>query len=195
MYHKLLIPLFIVVIFNYYSYAQSVDTVKNPADDYVKSFETNSLLQNPSQHNICKITADFNSDGIKDIAISDSYLCGAHACNWDIYLGLGNERYKVLGTLWFNNYAIKIDSVAKGISNIYIYDKAGGGVGDIIEYNLSSFNGINMINRKTIYPETFPENEDYKYYKNIFTQSALIDSCINVLDYLKTNKLEWKLGY
>jgi hypothetical protein len=195
MYHKLLLPFFILIFSNYYSYAQLIDTVKNPAEDYVKSFENDSLLQNPSMHNICKITADFNSDGIKDIAISDSYLCGAHACYWNIYLGLGDTKYKYFSTLWFHNYAIKIDSVADGISNIYIYDKAGGGVGDIIEYNLSSSNGINEINRKTIYPESYPENEDYKYYKNIFTQTALIDSCINILDYLKTNKLNWKSGY
>lgn len=45
--HKLLLPFFIL-IFSNYCYAQLVDTVKNPAEDYVKSFETDSLLQNPS---------------------------------------------------------------------------------------------------------------------------------------------------
>lgn len=195
MYNKLLILFLILFLPHYYSYAQSADTIKNPADNYMKSLESDSLLQNPSQHNICKITADFNSDGIKDIAVSDSYLCGAHACYWEIYLGQGNGNFRYLSTLWFNNYAIKIDSVSEGISNIYIYDKAGGGIGDILEYTLSSNDGIKKTKQKTIYPETFPENEDYKYYKSIFTQPALADSCINVAEYLKTKKIKWKSGY
>jgi hypothetical protein len=194
MYLKLLLLTFIFIFSNYHSFAQSDATVNNPADEYVKAFESDSLLQNPSQHDICKLTADFNSDGIKDIAISDSYLCGVNTCDWEIYLGLGNDGYKYFSKLRFNIYAIQIDPVAKGASNIFIYDKAGSGVGDIIEYNLSSANGIKEIYRKTIHPETFPENEDYKYYKSIFTQSAMVDSCINVLKYLKTKKLEWKHG-
>jgi len=172
-----------------------MEPVKNPADDFVKSFENDSLLQNPSQHNICKISADFNSDGIKDIAISDTYLCGAHACYWEIYLGLEDGNFKYFEELWFHNYGIKIDPISKGVSKIFVYDKAGGGVGDIIEYQLSSSNGIQELNRKTIYPGTDSDNEDYKLYKKIFNQPALIDSCINILDYLKTKKIEWKKCY
>ena len=118
--NKLLIVLLILMFSNFYSYAQIFDTVKNPANEYVKSFEKDSLLQNPSEHTICKITADFNCDGINDIAISDSYLCGAHACSWDIYLGLKEEEYKYFSKLWFNNYAIRIDSIDNGKSKIYI---------------------------------------------------------------------------
>lgn len=92
--------------------------------------------------------------------------------------------------MWFNNYAIEIDSVSKGVSKIYIYDKAGGGTGDIIEYNLSSEGGLKEIGHSTIYPETYPK--DYKYYKSIFTQSPLLESCINVSEYLKTKILNWR---
>lgn len=177
-----------------YAYAQSADTIKNPVEYYLKALESHSLLQNPAQHNICRLTADFNSDGLEDVAVSDSYLCGAHACYWEIYLGLGNGTFSYFSTLWFNNYAIEIDSVSKGISKIYIYDNAGGGKGDIIEYDLSSSKGIKKISQKRIYPETFPENEDDKYYKSIFTQPPLTDSCINVSEYLEKNKTKRKSG-
>lgn len=181
-----------ILIIRNYSFSQTADTVKNPADNFVKSFEYDSLSQNYSQHNICKITADFNCDGIKDVAVSDSYLCGWDACYWEIYLGLGDDYFSYFSTLWFNNYAIEIDSVSRGRTNIYIYDKTGAGTGNVIEYNLSSDEGIIEIGHKTIYPDTFPENEDYKYYKSIFTQPPLIESCINVSEYLKTKKLDWK---
>jgi hypothetical protein len=185
---KILILFFVSFLLYFYSYAQSADTVKNPLDDYIISLTSDSLLQNPAQHSICKITADFNSDGIEDIAISDWYLCGANGCDWKIYLGLGNEAYKFFSELWFSNYAIRIDSVRIGVSNIYTYNKTGLSEGDIVEYNLSSSKGITKIDQKTIYPETYPENDDYKYYKNIFTQPEIIETCINLLEYLKTNK-------
>ena len=92
--------------------------------------------------------------------------------------------------IWFTNYAIKIDSITTGVSKIYTYNKTGMGVGDIIEYILSSSEGITKINQKTIHPETYPENEDFNYYKSIFTQPELIESCINLLEYMKTNKLK-----
>lgn len=183
--HKILRLLILLFLYNYYSYAQSTDTVKNPVVDYLNSFESDSLLQNSSQHNICKVTTDFNSDGIKDVAVSASYLNGAKVSNWAIYLGVGNESYKFFSVLWFNNYAIKIDSVANGISNIYVYNKTGEGVGDIIEYSLSSISGIKKISQKTIHPKTFPINEDYEYYISIFTQSELIESCKSVLDLIE----------
>ena len=40
-----------------------------------------------------------------------------------------------------------------------------------------------------------PKPKTINIIKKIFTQPALIDSCINILDYLKTNKLNWKTGY
>jgi hypothetical protein len=189
---KRLISIVVYLFLGFNSYSQSLNKF---AEDYVKSFAKDTLVNNLTKHNICKIEADFNSDGILDLAFSDTYLCGAHACDWEIYLGLENESYSFFSTLWFSNYAIKIDSISKGVSKIYVYDKAGGGIGDIIEYKLSLSEGIKEISSRIIYPNTSPENDDYKYYKEIFYKSVLIDSCVNISDYLKTKKIHWKKAY
>ena len=156
------------------------------------SFEEDSLLDNPSEHTICRIITDFNSDGIKDLAFSDSYLCGAHACSWEIYLGSKTGMFTYFQDFWFNDFAIRIDSISNGISRIFIYDKASGGVGDFIEYNLSIADGIKKLSKKSIHPDSEDNNEDRILYKKTFSHYQFEKSCINILDYLKTKIIVWE---
>jgi len=177
----------------------------DPAKEYVieilRKAQSDSLYPRIKDFNdldICKVYADFNSDGIKDVAITNKLLGGAHYWQWSIYLGLENGKFKYFDELWFHNGAIKIEKLKKGTSKIYIYFRDVINKGDLLVYNLSD-NGIQEIETKNInmeYSEDYiPINEDAKLFERLFNNGDIPDSCLLINEYLNNNKIIWKKSW
>lgn len=163
----------------------------NPELDFLSAFEDTLFQGDIDNHTVCNINFDFNFDGIQDIALTDFYLWGAHIGPWEIYLGIGNNKFLFVGELWFHNDAVRFDSLSNGKSNVIVFDRAGGADVDIVKYLLSK-EGINEIERNTIHYENFEVmNDAFKEYRF----QTLKDSCISVKNYLRNKKIEWREGY
>jgi hypothetical protein len=160
----------------------------NPGLDFLSVFEDTMFQDDIEKHTICKIDFDFNFDGIKDIALTDYYLWGAHIGPWEIYIGIENNKYSFVGDLWFHNDAVRFDSLSKGKSKVIVFDKAGGDKVDIVEYILSR-EGINQTKRNTKQLDSFEEMNDV--FKE-FRFQTMKESCISVIEYIKNKKIEWK---
>jgi|SRR5690606_14759717 len=163
----------------------------NPELDFLSAFEDTLFQDDIEKHTVCKINFDFNFDGIQDVALTDLRFWGAHIGPWGIYIGIENNKYLFLDEVWFHNDAIRFDSLSEGKSKLIVFDKAGGGTVDIVEYLLSK-EGINEIQRNTLHFEGFEKmNDAFKEYRF----QSMKDSCISVMEYLKNKKIEWGEGY
>jgi hypothetical protein len=171
-------------------FADKVET-QNPELDFLSFYETQSEFENLDENIVYKVNYDFNSDGIQDIALTDRRIWGAHIGPWAVYLGLKNKKYLFLDELWFYE-PIRIDSIENGTSRIIVYENAGGGNAEIIEYLLSS-NGITETTRKhlIVYNSSGEETEDFKKVKSIFSDSDYTIQKMKVTDYLKSKIINW----
>jgi hypothetical protein len=198
------------IIFIFFSLLVSIinaqsESYSDPAKEYVleilRDTQSDSLYPQIKDFNdldICKVYADFNTDGIKDVAITNRSLGGAHYWQWSIYLGLENGKFKYFDELWFHNGAIKIEKLEKGTSIIYVYFRDVINKGDLIVYSLS-VKGIKEIERKNINMEFsedyIPINEDAKLYHKLFFNQDISDSCLIINEYLRNNKILWKKSW
>jgi hypothetical protein len=113
-------------------------TVKDPVRGTFELFVEDSAGLDPDRE-VLKIEYDFNSDGLPDLAISNSpNLCGNAGCDWDIFLRRSGGDYIYLDRLFFNDGAICIQPMAKGRSRIYTYTHYSAADGSIEEYELNS---------------------------------------------------------
>jgi len=159
----------------------------NPELDFLSSFEDTLFQDYLEKHTVCKINFDFNFDGIQDIALTDLLFWGAHFGPWAIFLGIENNQFLFLDELWFHNDAVKFDSISIGKSKVIVFDKAGGGEADIVEY-LLSFEGIKETKRDRIYFESGKNFNEYNF-------QSLEDSCMAPMDYLNNKNIIWKKVY
>jgi len=171
-------------------FVTKVETL-NPELDFLSFYEKQNEFENLDENIIYKVNYDFNSDGIQDIALTDRRIWGAHIGPWAVYLGLKNKKYLFFDELWFYE-PIRIDSIENGTSRIIVYENAGGGKAEIIEYLLSS-NGITETNREylIVYNSSGEETEDYKKVKSIFSDSTYTIQKMRVTDYLKNKIINW----
>ena len=170
--------------------AAKVET-QNPELDFLSFYETQSEFENLDENIVYKVNSDFNSDGIQDIALTDRRIWGAHIGPWAIYLGLKNNKYLFFDELWFYD-PIRIDSINNGTSRILVYENAGGGNAEIIEYLLSS-NGIIETNREHLIVKNSrgEETEDFIKVKSIFSESTFTIQKMKVTDYLINKIINW----
>jgi hypothetical protein len=163
----------------------------NPELDFLSAFEDTLFRGDIDNHTVCKINFDFNYDGIQDVALTDLYLWGAHIGPWEIYLGIGNNKYICICELWFHNDAVRFDSISIGKSTVTVFDRAGGADVDIVKYILTK-ESIKQTKRNKMHFENFKEmNEAFKEFRF----QTLKDSCISVEEYLKNKVIKWKEGY
>ena len=183
----------LLVLGRIWTLGQISGVISDPATDFVMGYASgdSSTIAELSSRVVGKVVCDFNSDGLNDVALTDYFLWGAHIGPWQIYLAQQDGQYKYFDELWFHDPAIRIDSLAKGKSRVYTYDKSGGGEGDIVEYELSLSTGIREISRKSVQPDE-PDGEDHKLYESLFGNSRIFNSCLRISDYLTTKKIVWR---
>ncbi|MBK1877905.1 hypothetical protein [Pelagicoccus mobilis] len=133
-----------------------------------------------------RIVADFNEDGIIDVAYSEPGLCGNAGCWWSIHKGRGNGFYeKEVLSAFFHPLAVNI-SMKEGKPVVTIYHRAGGGEGQLIEYEPNS-NELTKISERTIYPDDNGNAKDRLLYEELFgdLRNNRIDETISEVEYLE----------
>ena len=138
---------------------------------------------------ILKVEYDFNSDGIPDVALSDCpNLCGNAGCEWSIYLGQPSGEYFLMDDqLFFNDGAMFIQPLSKGVSKIYTYSHFSGDEGSLEQYTLDS-TGIRELIR------TPADTANWQAFERLCDgkPSPLVVYSTSVQLYLKTREIAWK---
>jgi hypothetical protein len=174
------------------SFAQKIDSTKDPITEYVKGYgePDPSETEDIATSIISKIVYDFNNDGMPDIALTCSHLWGAHIGPWSIYLGRKNGYYSYIDDIWFVASAVRVIPIKKGMSKIIAYWHWSAAQGELVETVVSS-DSVKEIKRTMIYPDYYAKNEDERKYEELFHGYALPDSSLKIENYRKTKKIIW----
>jgi len=140
----------LAILFTTTVYAQDTSTViivNNPFDHLVESYNKNP---NAEDMTLLKIEADFNNDGLLDIAVNGDAEMGNAGTDWDIYLRTKDGKFKLLDGMFFHPSAITIKPIKKGQARLIAYHRGDPNEGSIAEYLISS-SGIKLIRRKKVH--------------------------------------------
>jgi hypothetical protein len=119
-----------------------------------------------------RISADFNGDGIKDMALSsDTTTFGNAGGNFTIYLRTKLGEFRKLGDIFLHPKAITIES---GIGNprIWVYIRSGGSSGKIGYHEIQK-NGLSKFKGIAIYPGTGGTDMGRAIYSSVFSKSSV----------------------
>ncbi len=192
---SLIVIIFIVTL----GYAESKRSVKDPVkmtlDGIIQNVESsNKAEESYSNLHLSKIETDFNNDGSIDIALSQ-YESGTKEIRaWVIYLKMPNQYYTDAGYISFHTDEIKIIPLDKSSSLVLTYYPINQTNGYVVQNLFSSGTDIKEVLRLKISPDAVSLNEDYKEYLKLFESSDYQESSVSILEYKKTQKINWKLG-
>jgi hypothetical protein len=166
--------------------SQDTVGVRDPIFKTLETFIEDSTDLDPERA-VLKIEYDFDSDGVLDLAISNSpNLCGNAGCEWRLFLGQPSGGYIYCKQLFFNDGAIYIQPLAKGLSRVYTYTHYSAAEGSLEEYELSS-HGANLITR------TASDTANWGKFLRLCNgkPSPLVVFSCNVLQFLRTRQYAW----
>ena len=120
---------------------QAPRLVRDPAAAFL---ERSKVVAGPVQI----IHADFDADGVEDVAYADHALCGHRGnCSFCIYLRRPHGKYLEVGAIEYrSHFKVSRSRHGGGLVRTYI---PGSGVGDIISYRVSS-RGVREIGRRGV---------------------------------------------
>ncbi len=136
-----------------------------------------------------RLVADFNNDGIDDVALSyDTSMFGNAGGQFFLYLGKGDGTYREIGSFFAHPLAINLKKTITGEGTVTTYARSNAGSGFIVEERITSV-GIFMVNRKLIQPGDAGVPEDQKLYGDLFGNATRIKAEISET---KDNVVMWK---
>ena len=140
----------------------------------------------------CRYVADFNYDGIMDLALSEPmYTFGTGGGSYTLYIGNADGSFKKLCEHVFGGImSLKMRKAGKGI--LYVGSHCGGGCLSVAEYSVSK-SDIKKISSKTLYVGDYDNSlqEDNEECDRIFNDSDTL-----IRQYSKTTnvKVFWLTG-
>lgn len=135
-----------------------------------------------------RLVADFNNDGIDDVALSyDTSMFGNAGGHFFLYLGKADGTYREIGSFFAHPLAINLKKTIKGEGTITTYAHSNAGSGYIVEERITSA-GIFVVNRKLIQPGDAGVPEDKKLYGDLFGTAGMKAE----ISETKDNIVTWK---
>ena len=184
----------ICVLFYASSHAQRA-IVDDPINDFVEPYRDTTDVVDRDRRILVRIFADFNNDGIRDIALSDTYHWGNAGSDWEIYLGRQDGKYEFLTEAFFHPLAFRLEQIKKGNSKLIVYMRDNAVQGYLKEYEISS-QGFKEISSRLL--KTGDESSrDHAEYWQLFGHlyKKPVSECCKLYDYLQNPKVKWQLGY
>jgi hypothetical protein len=120
---------------------------------------------------IC-IVADFNNDGLPDLAVADGALAGNVGANWSIYLRTKAGSYHWIGDVLFHGKAFAIEPLKPGVGKLLVYIRAGLTKGALVEYAVSQA-GIKELRETTMYPQDADSDRYQKLFGHLYEKDAV----------------------
>lgn len=118
-----------------------------------------------------RITSDFNSDGISDLAISTALNAFGNAGGmFTFYLGNTNGEYSAIGSIFMHALAANLRPVQAGEGLLTVYVRDGGPGGDLISYSVTKTGIVEKAKRYIKARDGGPE-ADQQLYQSFFDQN------------------------
>ena len=123
-----------------------------------------------------RITIDFNSDGISDLAISTALnLFGNAGGMFTFYLGNTNGEYNKVGSVFMHALAANLRPVHDGEGLLTVYVRDGGPGGDLISYSVTQ-TGIVERSSRYIRARDGGPKADEQLYQSFFAQDKRLNA-------------------
>jgi hypothetical protein len=143
--------------------AASSDRLTDPTRAFVEGFDPsgNDFFANvPERTVLLRIRADFDDDGIEDLALSESSTWGNAGGQWLLFRGQPDHSYVYWGTLFFSPGTAALRP-AGGTSEMTIYVRMGVSRGIVRVYRVTSA-GIDLLREVALDLERPGERERYE---------------------------------
>ncbi len=108
--------------------AAAGERLTDPTRTFVEGYDPsgNDFFANlPERTVLPRIRADFDSDGITDLALSESSTWGNAGGQWLLFRGQSDGSYVYWGTLFFSPGAAAVRLLARGTSEMALYVRMG----------------------------------------------------------------------
>lgn len=189
----------LIILMSLHSAQAEMNEIKDPIREYTTSIKhqltTNSNLLKSIR--LIRFEADFNTDGLMDIAVSDTYegAWGNAGGEWQLYLQTNTGNYiPVSRPIFFHPLAIHIKPVKKGHSQITVYIRSSVAEGSLIQYDFSDNNLKQLGTRLMKSNESEADKKEYERLFGHLYSSPVSEFCM-LWDYLEANTCEWRKGY
>ncbi len=116
------------------------ELLSDPTRAFVEGYDPsgNDFLANtPERTVLLRIRADFDNDGIEDLALSDSSTWGNAGGQWLLFRGQPDHRYMYWGTLLFSPGLATLRPLARGTSEMALYVRTSVSQGTLQVYRMT----------------------------------------------------------
>ena len=120
--------------------AARADQLTDPIQAFVEGYDPsgNDFLANvPERTVVLRIRADFDNDGVDDLALSDSSTWGNAGGQWLLFRGQRDGSYVYWGTLFFAAGAAALRPIGRGESEPALYVRMSVSRGTVQMYRLT----------------------------------------------------------
>jgi hypothetical protein len=118
----------------------AADRLPDPTRAFVEGYDPsgNDFFANvPERTVLLRIRADFDNDGIDDLALSESSTWGNAGGQWLLFRGQPDRGYVYLGTLFFSPGAAALRPLARGTSELALYVRTSAARGAVQVYRVT----------------------------------------------------------
>ncbi len=143
--------------------AATSERLTDPTRAFVEGYDPsgNDFFANvPERTVLLRIRADFDNDGIADLALSESSTWGNAGGQWLLFRGQSDGSYVYWGTLFFSPGAAAVRPLARGTSEMALYVRMGVSRGTVQVYRVTSA-GISRVSELSLDLERPSDRERY----------------------------------
>lgn len=143
--------------------AATSERLTDPTRAFVEGYnpsENDFFANVPERTVLLRIRADFDNDGIADLALSESSTWGNAGGQWLLFRGQSDGSYVYWGTLFFSPGAAAVRPLARGTSEMALYVRMGVSRGTIQVYRVTSA-GISRVSELSLDLERPSDRERY----------------------------------
>lgn len=118
----------------------AADRLTDPTRAFVEGYDPsgNDFFANvPERTVLLRIRADFDNDGIDDLALSESSTWGNAGGQWLLFRGQPDRGYVYWGTLFFSPGAATLRPLARGTSELALYVRTSAARGAVQVYRVT----------------------------------------------------------
>jgi len=170
------------------------ERLADPTRAFVEGYDPsgNDFLANvPERTVLLRIRADFDNDGVDDLALSDSSTWGNAGGQWLLFRGQPDQSYVYWGTLFFSPGAAVLRPQAPGTSEMAFYVRMSVSRGTLQVYRMTS-DAISRVNERSLDLERSSDRERYEALLRSGPRLP-VESC-KLLEYRRAAATCWQPG-
>jgi hypothetical protein len=174
--------------------AAASERLSDPTRAFVEGYDPsgNDFFANvPERTVLLRIRADFDNDGITDIALSENSTWGNAGGQWLLFRGQSDGNYVYWGTLFFSPTAARVRTLAAGTSEMVLYVRMSVSRGTIRVYRVTSA-GISQVSDRSLDLDRPRDHERYDELLRLERQLP-VESC-RLLEYRQDAATCWRPG-